>query len=215
LSASLGVGKLSDKNLVPALLGFVREGVRFAFSTKEPGDEEELPLGSRLSFLLILSKYLNWIRRDREHLDILRQDLDRKESELREDADFAEVYSDDLEALKSFRSVAGLSEFTETDDASTHYDFQESEMAGSATASLRRRMSGASSIRSKMSSTQASLSPLYEEDADGEERDHEDAESPSQESRGTSVATNLSLSTLGRTQTTIDEGSAEGRSSEE
>jgi hypothetical protein len=214
LSASLGVGKLSDKNLVPALLGFVREGVRFSFSTKEPGDEEDLPLGSRLSFLLILSKYLNWIRRDREHLDILRQDLDRKESELREDADFAEVYSDDLEALKSFRSVAGLNEFTETDDASTHYDLQESEMAGSATASLRRRMSGASSIRSKMSSTQASLSPLYEEDADGEDRDHEDAQSPSQESQGASVGTNMSLSTLGRTQTTIDEGS-EGHSSAE
>jgi hypothetical protein len=214
LSASLGVGKLSDKNLVPALLGFVREGVRFAFSTKEPGDEEELPLGSRLSFLLILSKYLNWIRRDREHLDILRQDLDRKESELREDADFAEVYSDDLEALKSFRSVAGLNEFTETDDTSTHYDLQESEMAGSATASLRRRMSGASSIRSKMSSTVASLSPLYEEDAGEEDRDHEDAQSPSQDSQGASVGTNMSLSTLGRTQTTIDEGS-EGHSSAE
>jgi hypothetical protein len=160
-------------------------------------------------------RYLNWIRRDREHLDILRQDLDRKESELRDDADFAEVYNDDLEALKSFRSVAGLSEFTVTDDESTHYDFQESDMAGSASASLRRRMSGASSIRSKMSSTQASLSPLYEEDAGGEDRDHEDAESPSQQSHEASVGTNMSLSTLGRTQTTIDEGSAEGSSSVE
>jgi hypothetical protein len=159
-------------------------------------------------------RYLNWIRRDREHLDILRQDLNRKESKLREDADFAEVYSDDLEALKSFRSVAGLNEFTETDDASTQYDLQETEMAGSATASLRRRMSGASSIRSKMSSTVASLSPLYEEDADGEDRDHDDAQSPSQESQGASVGTNMSLSTLGRTQTTIDEGS-EGHSSAE
>jgi hypothetical protein len=125
---------------------------------------------------------------------------------LRDDADFAEVYNDDLEALKSFRSVAGLNEFTVTDDESTHYDFQESEMAGSASASLRRRMSGASSIRSKMSSTRGSLSPLYEEDAGEEDRDHEDAESP-QGSRGASVGTNFSLSTLGRTQTTIDEGS--------
>jgi hypothetical protein len=161
-----------------------------------------------------LRRYLNWIRRDREHLDILRQDLNRKESELRENVDFVEVFNEDLEALKSFRSVAGLNEFTETDDASTRYDLQESEMAGSATASLRRRMSGASSIRSKMSSTRGSLSPLYEEDAGGEDRDHEDAESPSQESHGASVGTNMSLSTLGRTQTTIDEGS-EGNSSEE
>ena len=88
-------------------------------------------------------------------------------------------------------------------------------MAGSATASLRRRMSGASSVRSKMSSTVASLSPLYEEDADEEDRDHEDAQSPSQESQGASVGTNMSLSTLGRTQTTIDEGSEGDSSAEE
>jgi hypothetical protein len=50
---------------------------------------------------------------------------------------------------------------------------------------------------------------LYEEDADGEDRDQDDAQSPSQ-----SVGTNMSLSTLGRTQTTIDEGS-EGHSSAE
>jgi hypothetical protein len=162
-------------------------------------------------------RYLNWIRRDREHLDILRQDLDRKESELHDDDEFSEVFSDDLEALKKFRILAGLNEFTKTDDASTHFvadEYDQSVMAGSAPDSLRRRMSNASSIRSKMSSTQGSLSPLYEEDADEEDRDNDDAASPSQDSRGASVGTNLSPSTLGRTQTTIDEGS-EGISSEE
>jgi hypothetical protein len=69
LSASLGVGKLSDKNLVPALLDlFVRAFI--CLSTKEPGDEEDLPLGSRLSFSNLFEEHLNWIRRDREHLDI-------------------------------------------------------------------------------------------------------------------------------------------------
>jgi len=56
LSASLGVGKIKKKELSAALFGFVREGVRFAFSTDEPGSEEEAPLGCRLPFLSILSK---------------------------------------------------------------------------------------------------------------------------------------------------------------
>jgi hypothetical protein len=49
---TLGVGKLSDSKLAPSLLGFVRNGIKFAFSH----DDGELVLGSRLSFLCILSK---------------------------------------------------------------------------------------------------------------------------------------------------------------
>lgn len=52
LSSSLGVGKLSDAKLAPSLLGFLRNGIKFAFSY----DDGELVLGSRLSFLSILSK---------------------------------------------------------------------------------------------------------------------------------------------------------------
>ena len=52
---SLGVGKLSDKKLASALIGFVQEGVRFAFHGDKVG-EDELVLGSRLPFLLIMSK---------------------------------------------------------------------------------------------------------------------------------------------------------------
>jgi cohesin complex subunit SA-1/2 len=55
LSSSLGVGKINDTKVVQALRGFIREGVRFAFSTEVLNDEE-LPVGSRLSFLRILSK---------------------------------------------------------------------------------------------------------------------------------------------------------------
>jgi hypothetical protein len=163
-------------------------------------------------------RYLNWIRRDREHLDILRQDLDRKESELREHADFGEVYSDDLAALASFRSAAGLPDYKEAEDTNTmsvvdEYSLQEPNMPGSALSSLRRRMSSVSSIRSKMSSTQASLSPLYEEDA--EKEDHEgDEGSPSQQSQGASVGTSMSLSTLDPAQHTIQEESDESSTSE-
>jgi len=52
---SLGVGKLSDPRLSPALQGFLKEGIRFAFSTTDNG-QDELVLGSRLSFLAIMSK---------------------------------------------------------------------------------------------------------------------------------------------------------------
>ena len=51
LSASLGVGTIRDKTLAPALVGFVREGLRYAFSTDIEGSEETLLLGERLSFL--------------------------------------------------------------------------------------------------------------------------------------------------------------------
>lgn len=54
LSSSLGVGKISDQNLANALLGFVREGIRFAFSLHE--NQDDLFLGARLPFLRILSK---------------------------------------------------------------------------------------------------------------------------------------------------------------
>ena len=55
-SASLGVGRLKDKSMVAGLFGFLREGVRFAFSTNDPGSKEDLPLGCRLSFLSLTSK---------------------------------------------------------------------------------------------------------------------------------------------------------------
>ena len=56
LSATLGVGKITDKLIKGSILGFAREGVRFAFSTAVRGQEEELPLGTRLPFLRIVSK---------------------------------------------------------------------------------------------------------------------------------------------------------------
>jgi cohesin complex subunit SA-1/2 len=56
LSASLGVGTIKDKALAPALAGFIREGVRFAFSAGIEGTEESIYAGDRLLFLLPLSK---------------------------------------------------------------------------------------------------------------------------------------------------------------
>ena len=55
-SASLGVGRLKEKLMVAGLFGFLREGVRFAFSTNDPGSKEDLPLVCSLSFLSLTSK---------------------------------------------------------------------------------------------------------------------------------------------------------------
>ena len=54
LSAALGVGRIKDEKVKRALRGFLREGIRFAFSTDSP--EGECPVGSRLAFLRVLSK---------------------------------------------------------------------------------------------------------------------------------------------------------------
>jgi len=102
-SMSLGVNKLSDKKLSPALLGFIREGVRFSFSASD-----DLVIGSRLSFLSVLSKYAHWMKKSPEHRHNLSQDLYEKESSLKDDVEFDEVHEDDLAALADFRESLGL-----------------------------------------------------------------------------------------------------------
>lgn len=209
-----------------SLLGFVMEGIRFAFSTDDPSCEEDLPLGARLPFLRILSKYLNWLRRDEECVKTIRLDLNKKEVELRNDPDFAEVYEEDLAALATFRGAGELGEFLPPDEPSTpdggeenSLTFSESGTVGRSvsSSSFRRRMSHASSVSSirslRSKSTLNSLSPLYEEDAASMDADDDDNESKSDSpstTKGRSVASNLSLSTLGEA---IEEGSGESSGS--
>jgi hypothetical protein len=57
LSQTLGVAKLKDASLKNSFLGFMREGVRFSFDGNG-GQDDDLVVGSRLPFLLILSKYV-------------------------------------------------------------------------------------------------------------------------------------------------------------
>jgi cohesin complex subunit SA-1/2 len=58
MASSLGVGKLSDDKMYPAIFGFVKEGIRYAFSSSEPGTGEEFHVGSRLPFLRVVNKYV-------------------------------------------------------------------------------------------------------------------------------------------------------------
>ena len=104
-SSSLGVTKLSDEeNLSPALVGFLKEGIRFSFS-----NSDEFQLGSRLSFLSILIKYAHWVKKNPEHKLTLASFLEDKEIELKAQQDDAEmIHQDDLRALVEFRFALNL-----------------------------------------------------------------------------------------------------------
>ena len=239
LSQSLGVCKLSDSILKNPLLGFVREGVRYSFSTDVPG-EEPLMLGSRLTFLSLLCKYANWIRRNKDQRLALLDDLDIREEGLRRDPEFTEIRQDDLLAIDQFRKALGVSLFNPksasprsiaTSQRSTgncESDEERSEGSGStepnsSSSRIRERLSHASSIgsarSSRLSTTQSSLSPLPEEGGPRSSPEDEDELSPSPEKRRkvtryqrltrSSFGSSRSDSTIGHSATTIEEGSDE------
>jgi hypothetical protein len=107
-STSLG-GKnkkhLSDEDLSTAFRGFMKEAIRFSFS-----DSEEFMLGSRLSFLSIIVKYVPWVKVDPTFTKIIRDYIDEKEMELRTHEEFEDVHEDDFIALEEFRKSLGLGE---------------------------------------------------------------------------------------------------------
>merc|ERR1712194_45206 len=108
-SQTLGVfGKLSSKKLGPALNGFIREGVRFSFSNLDSSGEDTMVLGSRLSFLLLLSKYANWAKKNRKHKTEIQEYVDGLETEMRNHEEYDDVHVDDLDALVKFRDTVGL-----------------------------------------------------------------------------------------------------------
>ena len=109
-SQTLGAfGKLgSSEKLRPALHGFIKEGIRFSFSNLDDQGEDSLVLGSRLSFLLLLSKYASWAKKDKEHKAAIQEYVDELESDMRNHEEFEEVHADDLDSLATFRQIIGL-----------------------------------------------------------------------------------------------------------
>ena len=172
-ASSLGVGKIRDKILNTALLGFVREGVRFAFSTDIKGSDEPLPLGCRLVFLSILSKYLMWIRPNKEYKLTLCNDFNSYEVALRADTEFSDVYEEDLKCLVDFRKAGELGDYMHSGgDAGTYGTTKTAPSTYEPTILCARTSMGSSvsSIRSKVSTT---LDSIHEEDPSIED-DHDD-----------------------------------------
>lgn len=239
LSQSLGVCKLSDSILKTPLLGFVREGVRYSFSTDVPGEEPLMP-GSRLTFLSLLCKYASWIRRNKDQRMTLLDDLNGREENLHSDPEFTEVRQDDLLAIDQFRKALGFSlpdpksasprsiVTSQRSASDRESDEERSEGSGStgpspSSSKNRGRLSHASSVgsarSSRLSITQSSLSPLPEEDGprasieDGEELSPSPTKrrkvARSQRLTRSSFGSNRSGSIIGHSATTIEEGSDE------
>jgi hypothetical protein len=110
LASTLGVGKIKNADLKNGLLGFVREGIRFAFSLDSP-NSEELFLGARLPFLRLLAKYIVLVRANTQQLSIIREQFNQKEDEVRSHPDFENVLANDIEAMELFRKAGKLGEF--------------------------------------------------------------------------------------------------------
>lgn len=203
LSRLLGVGKLTDKKLSRALASFMEEGVRFAFDGNRE-EEDELILGSRLPFLTILGKYSTWAKKNKGQLEVLKDFLLSKESQMRSHAEFNEVHPDDLEALRSFKESLGLKvtsskgstqslyEEDENDEVEDHTSAMATPSPGTKSTSSRRRISTAGSVMSRMS-TQSSLPPVYEEDG-ALDSESGDGESPLKRRKLTSNSMTSSVS---------------------
>lgn len=185
-SKKLGVfGKLSDeRKLRPALNGFIREGIRFSFSNLDNNGEDTLVLGSRLSFLSILSKYASWIKRDKPTKKEIQRFIDEKEVEMKNHEEFEEVHEDDLEALAAFRGTLGLKSLPKASanvavasgDEDEEMDDEASDGVNelqSPVASVSSRTSKASRASSRASSRVSSLPALPEGKESPQDSDEE------------------------------------------
>ena len=177
-ASSLGVGKIRDNVLNPALLGFVREGVRFAFSTDIKGSDEPLPLGCRLVFLSILTKYLMWIRPNKDYKSVVRDDINSFEAALRSHSEYSDVYEDDLKCLFDFRKAGELGDYiavTADGDIDTH-ETTKTAPSTYEPASARVRTSLGSSVSSIRSKVSGALDSINEQDPFDEDNDGDDTE---------------------------------------
>jgi hypothetical protein len=232
LSRCLGVGRITDKKLSRALLGFLQEGVRFAFHG-DKGEEDELVLGSRLPFLLILCKYSTWIKKDKQQIATMRENLNVNEEEMRRSSEYDDVHEDDLAALARFRESLGIkvtrfsmqNSVMGSPNTQGDYSVEDDQTDGGATAtpspgggstvSGRRRISTAGSHMSRMSA-QSSLSPLPEEDAVGEDSNEDEEDSPPKRrrlagSQRDSLGSSITMSTaMAKSRIDEEEGSSEG-----
>lgn len=212
LSQSLGVAKLENK-LIPAIIGFLREGIRFSFSSDE---DDDLILGSRLSFLPLIEKYLVWIKRLQGAMRELGNELTMREQSLRAHPEFHEVHDDDIKALATFREALGI-KTKHADMSSTGENIVTPSNRGGGTHDTKKvgggdttpsesfigsdnlstgKRSSIASAQSKISSIRSSLSPLQEHhstDNSDEDSTHEFKQASVRESQSTSSASQCTI----------------------
>jgi len=102
LSSSLGVTKLSNAKMQPAMVGFVKEGLRYAFSCgkDKDGNEDQEQFGDRLSFLGPLKSYLSWIKKNAGHKSEIVQEYEHREKDFKSSLFYDEEVHE--EVLKAF-----------------------------------------------------------------------------------------------------------------
>ena len=102
LSSSLGVTKLSNPKMSPAMVGFVREGLRYAFSCpkNDAGEDDQEQFGDRLSFLGAVKPYLSWIKKEVGGKREIEGEYESREREFRSSLFFQEDVHGEM--LKAF-----------------------------------------------------------------------------------------------------------------
>ncbi|GMH57862.1 hypothetical protein TrVE_jg11868 [Triparma verrucosa] len=102
LSSSLGVTKLSNPKMSPAMVGFVREGLRYAFSCpkNDAGEDDQEQFGDRLSFLGAVKPYLSWIKKEVGGKREIEGEYESREREFRSSLFFQEDVHGEI--LKAF-----------------------------------------------------------------------------------------------------------------
>ena len=173
LSSSLGVGKLSNRKMEPAMVGFVKEGLRYAFSCPKKGSEDDQEMyGDRLSFLGPLKMYLNWVKKNagqkKEVLDGYVKHVKEFKAHLffneAAHAEILEVFGGDFEAM--IKEKKGKTE--EEEDVNENFDMEEEDVVVSGTES--KRKSGADSSVSSASKGSSNLESVKEsEEGNGDE----------------------------------------------
>jgi cohesin complex subunit SA-1/2 len=113
------VGKLSNKKMEPAMVGFVKEGMRYAFSCPKKGADDDQDLfGDRLSFLGPLKMYLNWVKKNPAQKAEVLAEYQERSAEFKRHlffdeeahAEILKVFGDDFEAVLKSRKVVEIEE---------------------------------------------------------------------------------------------------------
>ena len=146
-----------------------------------------------MTFLLLLAKYVPWVRRCRTFRDVVVANVRDRDEDLRLDPEYDQAHQDDLDALSAFRktiglnldngnsnksprSAASISHVSDGEDSDGEVDSVPGKSTGTTDAfkHKRPRLSGGSSIGSSIRSNAgyvSALSPLMEVDDDSGEDD--------------------------------------------